>query len=106
MYILYVMSTLLICATTPELNVVEVAYDHQVQVKNYVTEDLKLSNSYDTWYGNLLIYLTMYVCEYLHDHAVTKNVAKEMKKLSSGKKKERSLESPGLQSYRKNVCLL
>ena len=37
---------------TPELNVVEVVHDHQVQVKNYITEDLKLLNSYDTWHGN------------------------------------------------------
>ena len=37
---------------TPELNVVEVAHDHQVRVKNYITEDLKLLNSYDTWHGN------------------------------------------------------
>ena len=102
MYILYVKSTLLICATardTPELNIVEVAHDHQVQVKNYVTEDLKLLNSYDTWHGNLLIYLC--VCEYLHDYAGTKNVVKETKKVS-----KRPLESLGLQSYWTSVCLL
>ena len=34
-----------------DLKVVEVAHDHQIQVMKYVTEDLKLINSYDTWHG-------------------------------------------------------
>ena len=52
---LYVKSTLIVCETTcaySRTNVVEVAHDHQVQVKNYITEDLELLNSYDTWHGN------------------------------------------------------
>ena len=34
-----------------DLKVVEVAHDHQIQVMKYVTEDLQLINSYDTWHG-------------------------------------------------------
>ena len=33
------------------LKVVEVAHDIQLQVAHYVTKDLKLINSYDTWHG-------------------------------------------------------
>ena len=33
------------------LNIVEVAHDFQQQIKNYVTNDLHLVNSYDTWHG-------------------------------------------------------
>ena len=33
------------------INIVEVAHDYQVQVQKYVTNDLKLLNSYDTWHG-------------------------------------------------------
>ena len=31
----------------------EVAHDMQSQVAKYVSKDLKLINSYDTWYGIL-----------------------------------------------------
>ena len=34
-----------------DLNVAEVAHDHQAQVTKYVTEELQLINSYDTWHG-------------------------------------------------------
>ena len=34
------------------LKVTEVAHDHQVQVKEYVTQELHLKNSSDTWHGN------------------------------------------------------
>lgn len=43
---------IIIILCLPDLKVVEVAHDHQVQVTKYVTEDLKLLNSYDTWHGN------------------------------------------------------
>ena len=33
------------------LNIVEVAHDNQKQVKQYITDDLKVLNSYDTWHG-------------------------------------------------------
>ncbi|XP_064382205.1 uncharacterized protein LOC135331087 [Halichondria panicea] len=50
------------------LNIVEVAHDNQPVVKRFVTDDLNLTNSYDTWHG-------------------TKNVAKKMKKVAIGTKK-------------------
>ena len=34
------------------LNVVEVAHDIQQQVSKYISSDLKMVNSYDTWHGN------------------------------------------------------
>ena len=33
------------------LNVTEVAHDFYVGVQKYVTDDLGLVNSYDTWHG-------------------------------------------------------
>ena len=33
------------------LNVVEVAHDNSSSVKGYITQELKLVNSYDTWHG-------------------------------------------------------
>ncbi len=33
------------------LNIVEVAHDNQPVVKKYVTDELNLLNSYDTWHG-------------------------------------------------------
>ena len=33
------------------LNIVEVPHDNQPVVKKYVTDELKLLNSYDTWHG-------------------------------------------------------
>ena len=44
-----------------ELNIVEVAHDYQPQVTRYVTDDLQLLNSYDTWHGN---YLVLILVEY------------------------------------------
>lgn len=38
-----------------DLNVVEVAHDYQPQVTRYVTDELHLLNSYDTWHGNYLV---------------------------------------------------
>ena len=64
----------------------EVAHDHATSVKNYITEDLHLLNSYDTWHGEVtdfLLLLTIISVLYLG----TKNVAKSMKKISCGSKK-------------------
>ncbi len=36
------------------LNIVEVAHDNQSVVKKFVTDDLKLTNSYDTWHGKCI----------------------------------------------------
>ena len=63
----------------------EVAHDKATSVKSYITEDLHLLNSYDTWHGGLtdfLIFLTI-ISVFLG----TKNVAKSMKKISCGSKK-------------------
>ena len=57
------------------LRVTEVAHDIQQQVSRFITADLSLVNSYDTWHGtthNLHvsvaltcdIYMCMYVCRY------------------------------------------
>ena len=35
------------------LKVTEVAHDFHAGVRKYVTEDLGLLNSYDTWHGNI-----------------------------------------------------
>ena len=35
------------------INIVEVAHDIQKQVSGYVSKELKLINSYDTWHGIL-----------------------------------------------------
>lgn len=36
-----------------DLKIVEVAHDNETRVKGYITEDLRLLNSYVTWHGNL-----------------------------------------------------
>lgn len=67
------------------LRVVEVAHDIQAQVSKYVKETLGLVNSYDTWHG-------------------TKNVAREMKKITEGPKKERGKKwFPQLVDKRRSV---
>ena len=35
------------------LDICEVAHDVQLQVSRYITSELKLLNSYDTWHGKL-----------------------------------------------------
>ena len=42
------------------LRVVEVAHDFQQQVRGYITEVLKLQNSFDTWHGTKCTYFMMY----------------------------------------------
>ena len=61
--LLVFMVTMYMCVYT-DLNIiiVEVAHDNATSVKSYITEDLHLLNSYDTWYGGLtgfLIFLTI-----------------------------------------------
>ena len=48
-----------------ELNITEVAHDHQVQVMKYITEDLQLLNSYDTWHGNFATFEHLQCFEYI-----------------------------------------
>ena len=42
-----------------ELNIVEVAHDYQLQVIRYITDNLQLLNSYDTWHGNYLVLILL-----------------------------------------------
>ena len=47
------------------LTVTEVAHDCQAQVSNYVTHELSLQNSYDTWHGKCFILVCgLYMCMY------------------------------------------
>ena len=39
------------------LNVTEVAHDIQQQVSRFITSDLSLVNSYDTWHGIIHIHV-------------------------------------------------
>ena len=43
------------------LHIGEVAHDFQVQVSRYVTDELGITNSYDTWHGRSHIY-AQYTC--------------------------------------------
>ena len=68
MYIYYVYSKLLasygdtqLCVHSG-LRICEVAHDYQVQVSRYVTDELGLLNSYDTWHGKLCIRNVLLVC--------------------------------------------
>ena len=54
------------------VNVTEVAHDYQVSVKKYMTEDLGIIKSYDTWHGKYkyeyyynFISIYMYNCKEL-----------------------------------------
>lgn len=67
------------------LNIVEVAHDMQQQVSKFVTNEMKLVNSFDTWHG-------------------TKNVAKQLKKITQGPKKETNVSwFPELADKRKSI---
>ena len=66
------------------LKIGEVAHDHQVSVKNYVTNELHLINSYDTWHGKY--FLTAIVkCNIVGIYTGTKNIAAQLKKITVGK---------------------
>ena len=47
---------LMIFVFTSDFKVAEVAHDHKKQVMKYITGDVKLINSYDTWHGKLNTY--------------------------------------------------
>ena len=55
----FIMNMIVIIVFILDLKVVEVAHDHQIQVMKYVTEDLQLTNSYDTWHGKSKACLTL-----------------------------------------------
>ncbi len=71
------------------LNVTEDAHDMQAQVSKYVTQTLKLVNSYDTWHGNNDFYhYDYFIC---YKCLGTKNVARQMKKITEGRVRDRDL---------------
>ena len=80
------------------LHITEVAHDIQGQVSKYVTKDLGLVNSYDTWHGMFriticsvltLLYKTLdtHSCHFIG----TKNVAKELRKITEGRIRDRDI---------------
>ena len=83
------MQILLIYVFTSDFKVVEVAHDHQKLVMKYITDDLKLINSYDRWHGKVEHLHTVQTFRYLFCAYIigTKNVAKMMKGISCGLKK-------------------
>ena len=38
----------------------EVAHDYQAKIQRYVTDELKLLNSYDTWHGMAITQIPLY----------------------------------------------
>ncbi len=59
------------------LNIVEVAHDNQSVVKKFITDDLKLINSFDTWHGKCVEPRNNYYYR-VGVFSGTKNVAKNM----------------------------
>ncbi len=70
------------CVYFSGLNVVEVAHDNQSVVKKYVTNDLNLTNSYDSWYSKCVEYHVLIFTKSVY--LSTNNVAKSMKKIAIG----------------------
>ena len=76
------------------LNVTEVAHDIQQQVSGFIASDLSLMNSYDTWHGTYIVYCThLYVLlnMYLYMHIGTKNVWKQMQKITHGRVRDKGV---------------
>ena len=63
-----------------------------MSVSSYISKDLKLINSYDTWHGKYpfcILYLPHHLC--LKQNVGTKNVKKEIKKITKGTKANRGV---------------
>ena len=72
--------------TYTDLKVVKVEHDNATSVKNYITENLHLLNSYDTRHGGVTGFpIVLMVISVLY--LGTKNIAKSMRKISCGTKK-------------------
>ena len=75
----------------------EVAHDIQQQVSRFITSDLSLVNSYDTWHGTAHVHIytcTMYnvhIHLYVSIHVGIKNVWKQMLKISQGRVRDRGV---------------
>ncbi len=73
------------------LNVVEVAHDMQHQVSRYVTSDLGLKNSFDTWHGKYKICCNNKVhCSELFSSG-TKNLSKCLQKVTQGRVRDKGV---------------
>ena len=72
------------------MNVTEVAHNFQVGVKKYVTEELSVLNSYDTWHGkNKDIATPGCYHALIQSSAYTRNdVVKAVRKVGQGKVKD------------------
>ena len=73
------------------LHITEVAHDIQQQVSRFITADLSLVNSYDTWHGtthNLSVALTCDMCVCMCEG---KNVWKQMLQITQGRVRDRGV---------------
>ena len=74
------------CSLHPKVYADHPCFDFQQQIKNYITNDLKLLNSYDTWHGQYhLSYFIIDTDNKTVFYAGTKNVAKALLKVLRGK---------------------
>lgn len=67
----------------------EVAHDIQQSVSKYVTSRLNLINSFDTWHGNVITIIHVRIFVSYNCISGTKNVGKEMKKITEGRARDR-----------------
>ena len=72
------------------INVTEVAHDIQMSVSSYISKQLQLINSYDTWHDR---HTFLYCSHNLHLqlNLGTKNVEKEINKITKGPKTKRGV---------------
>ena len=73
------------------LNVTEIAHDIHTPVSSYVTRELGLVNSYDTWHGKTWNIILIVFILHVYLFQGTKNVAKEMSKITKGPVKTRGI---------------
>ena len=64
------------------------AHDIQQQVSKYISSDLKMINSYDTWHGNAMF--GNIICN-TQVSSGTKNVKKLLENITKGTKKSRNV---------------
>ena len=62
----------------------EVAHDNQAEVRNFIISDLQFVNSYDTWHSTVRMCFALEFYFGICTGLGTKNVAKELKKVSTG----------------------
>ena len=73
------------------LNVVEVAHDIQLSVSKFVTQELKVLNSFDTWHGNMCKLSRTCILYCSKFRSGTKNEAKELAKITQGRVRDRGV---------------